>query len=311
MIDQLMALSFDELRTVYKEHLATLSISKLTQNTAAVDAFYLWRHENKQLFWKVVLDNNFEKTAKKYLSITLNRKSTGNVTTLISGYYSHLKRFRQFAFGETIILASSNSVSKKLKNTEVQIPTPCVEELEKYLEKWDKLENYHLQENALNKLFHQLCPENDKIEDVLLKCATLNDFYSTNIFSIYPVAEHIVKLNIDSRLCNGDITLVKDIQRIIIGGKERNFYSFATKYCSHHNAEEFPIYDSYVEQILVYFQKEHHFSSFKLADLKEYTVFKKALVDFRTYYGLTNYSLKQIDQYIWQLGKEYFPKKYK
>ena len=311
MIDHLKTLSFDELRTVYKEYLSTLSISKLTQNTAAVDAFYLWRHENKQLFWDVVLNNDFEEMAKKHLSATLNRKSTGNVSALVSGYYSHLKRFRQFVFGETNILTSNNDVSRKLKNARVQIPKPCVEELEKYLAKWEQLENYHLQENALNKLFHQLCPENDKIEDVLLKCATLNDFYSTNIFSIYPVAEHIVKLEIDSRLCSGDVNLVKDIQRIIIGGKERNFYSFATKYCSHHNSEDFPIYDSYVEQILVHFQKEHYFSSFKLADLQEYTIFKKALIDFRTYYGLSKYSLKQIDQYIWQLGKEYFPKKYK
>lgn len=311
MIDQLKALSLDELRTVYKEHLATLNISKLTQNTAAVDAFYLWRHENKQLFWDIVLNNDFEETARKHLSETLNQKSTGNVSALISGYYSHLKRFRQFAFGKSNVSTRDIGVSKKLKNDEIQIPTPCVEELEKYLIKWDELENYHLQENALNKLFYQLCPENNKIEDVLLKCATLNDFYSTNIFSIYPVAEHIVKLKIDSRLYSGDITLVKDIQKIIIGGKERNFYSFATKYCSHHNAKEFPIYDSYVEQILVYFQRKHHFSSFKLADLKEYTIFKKALIDFRTHYGLTKYSLKQIDQYIWQLGKEYFPKKYK
>lgn len=193
----------------------------------------------------------------------------------------------------------------------INIPKPSKEEVEKYLKLWDSLGNYVLQENSLNKLFYKTYPKNTDIDDILIKASSLNDFYSTNIFSIYPVAEHIVKLKIDSRLYSGDVTLVKDIQKIIIGGKERNFYSFATKYCSHHNAKEFPIYDSYVEQILVYFQRKHHFSSFKLADLKEYTIFKKALIDFRTHYGLTKYSLKQIDQYIWQLGKEYFPKKYK
>lgn len=299
------------MRNVYKEYLKTSNVSIATQNTALVDTFYLWRHGNKQLFWGVVLGENFEEISKEKLGTLLQQNSKGNVSNLISGYYSHLKRFRQFVFGKSNVLTHDINVPKNLKNDEIQIPTPCVEELEKYLIKWDELENYHLQENALNKLFYQLCPENNKIEDVLLKCATLNDFYSTNIFSIYPVAEHIVKLKIDSRLYSGDVTLVKDIQKIIIGGKERNFYSFATKYCSHHNAKEFPIYDSYVEQILVYFQRKHRFSSFKLADLKEYTIFKKALIDFRTHYGLTKYSLKQIDQYIWQLGKEYFPKKYK
>ena len=311
MINYLKSLSYNELRNVYKEYLKTSNVSIATQNTALVDAFYLWRHGNKQLFWDVVLGGNFEEISKEKLGTLLQQNSKGNVSNLISGYYSHLKRFRKFVFGKSNVLTHEINVPNNLKNSEIQIPTPCAEELEKYLMKWNELENYHLQENALNKLFYQLCPENDKIEDVLLKCATLNDFYSTNIFSIYPVAEHIVKLNIDSRLYNGDVTLVKDIQKIIIGGKERNFYSFATKYCSHHNAEEYPIYDSYVERILVYFQKEHHFSSFKLADLKEYTIFKKALIDFRTHYGLTKYSLKQIDQYIWQLGKEYFPKKYK
>ena len=34
------------------------------------------------------------------------------------------------------------------------------------------------------------------------------------------------------------------------------------------------------------------------------------LIDFRTFYGLDKFSLKQIDQYVWQLGKDYFPKNY-
>lgn len=104
---------------------------------------------------------------------------------------------------------------------------------------------------------------------------------------------------------------MNDIQCVTIGDKSINFYSFATKYCSHHEPEYFPIYDSYVEKILCYFQKIHRFSFFKTSDLKNYKIFKSVLEDFRKYYKLTNYSLKQIDQYLWQLGKEYFPKKYK
>ena len=34
------------------------------------------------------------------------------------------------------------------------IPTPSIDEVEKYLKKWDSLENYVLQENSLNKLFY-------------------------------------------------------------------------------------------------------------------------------------------------------------
>ena len=45
--------------------------------------------------------------------------------------------------------------------------------------------------------FFDLIPENKQIEDILIKCSTLNDFYSTNIFSIFPVAKHILQLDID------------------------------------------------------------------------------------------------------------------
>lgn len=191
-----------------------------------------------------------------------------------------------------------------------QVPIPSIAEMEKYLAKWDSFENYVMQEQALNKLFHDICPENKDIRDILLKCSTLNDFYSTNIFSIFPVAKHIFELKIDERLAAGDLALVNDIANVEIGGKKKNFYSFASKYCSHHNSGAFAIYDYYVEKCLMYFNKLNKFSDFRLQDLKDYTVFNKALVDFEEYYGLEKYSLKEIDQYLWQLGKDYFPKKY-
>ena len=45
-------------------------------------------------------------------------------------------------------------------------------------------------------------------------------------------------------------------------------------------------------------------------DLRNYTIFNKALVDFKKHYGLDEFNLKEIDQYLWQLGKEFFPNKY-
>ena len=138
----------------------------------------------------------------------------------------------------------------------------------------------------------------------------MNVFYSTNIYSIYPVAKHIHSLNIDAQLKTGDVTLIGDIQHITNNGSERNFYSFATKYCSHHNPLDYPIYDSYVDRMLRFFRELDGFSMFVNEDLKNYVRFKGILVDFQLFYGLEKYNLKQIDKYIWQLGKEYFPKKY-
>ena len=165
-------------------------------------------------------------------------------------------------------------------------------------------------DDALNKLFFELCPKNTDVINVLLKASTLNDFYSTNIFSIYPVAKHICGLDIDVRLKAGDVTLVRDIQYVTIGDTEKNFYSFASKYCSHHNPLDYPIYDSYVDEVLRYFRNRDNFSDFQNDELKDYVRFKDILIDFRGFYDLDTYNLKQIDQYVWQLGKDYFPKNY-
>ena len=127
---------------------------------------------------------------------------------------------------------------------------------------------------------------------------------------VYPVAEHILSLNLDDRLKAGDMSLVGDIQKVVIDGAEKNFYSFATKYCSHHNPSDYPIYDSYVDKVLRYFRNQDGFSDFANEDLKDYIKFKRILTDFKKFYGLDQYSMKQLDRYIWQLGKEYFPKKY-
>ena len=192
----------------------------------------------------------------------------------------------------------------------INIPIPSEKEVEKYLKKWDALENYVLQESALDKLFFHTYPHNTDINDILIKASALNDFYSTNIFSIFPVAKHILELNIDNRLQDGDETLVNDIADITISGKKKYLYSFATKYCSHHLPTVFPIYDSYVEKILLYFQKKDKFAIFKKDDLKNYKIFKNTLIKFKQFYEIDTYNLKDIDRYLWQLGKDYFPKNY-
>ena len=98
----------------------------------------------------------------------------------------------------------------------IDIPTPCKNEVEKYLKKWDSLENYVLQEKSLDKLFFITYPNNNEIEDILIKVSSLNDFYSTNIFSVFPVAKHILNLGIDNRLKSNDETLVNDIANLSI-----------------------------------------------------------------------------------------------
>ncbi len=277
---------------------------------------------NKFYIFEYVLRGKYKYLGKNYPysgKVYHTPKGTGEVE--IVGEWKNGRYFSKWGIDKAIktdnpkYTLQKSSISKAKRPSKqrkrVDVPYPSITEVEKYLVAWDKLENYYLQENALNKLFFELCPNNKDISDVLLKASTLNDFYSTNIFSIFPVAKHIVDLDIDERLQKNDETLVDDIKCININGHEKNFYSFATKYCSHHNPNAYPIYDRYVDKVLCYFRDVDGFSEFKGDELKNYKKFKQILLQFQSFYKLKSYNLKMIDKYLWQVGKKYFPTNYK
>ena len=189
-------------------------------------------------------------------------------------------------------------------------PIPSNKIVNGYLKTWATLENYTLHEKSLSLLFNELCPGNTRIENVLLKASALNDFYSTHIFDTYTVAKHIQECNIDSDLESGEIGLVNKIALVTISGKKKNFYSFASKYCSHHNPATYPIYDSYVVKMLMHFKKKDKFCRFKKDDLKKYDDFLRVIKAFKTFYRLDDFSLRKIDICLWMAGKEFFPNKY-
>lgn len=192
----------------------------------------------------------------------------------------------------------------------VNIPSPNKQIIEEYLVKWDNLEEHYIwQEKSLYKLFHEDYKNNTDLNEILIKCSCLNDFYSTNIFSIFSVAKNIYNLKIDKRLNDNDPSLVNDIAHVKINGVDKTFYSFASKYCSHHN-DEFPIYDYFVDKMLVYFKNKDKFAKFKKDDLKDYVKFRNILIEFKKFYDIEEYSLRDIDKYLWIAGKEFFPKKY-
>lgn len=183
---------------------------------------------------------------------------------------------------------------------------PSVKDAEWFLDYWKNSREASDQERALNKLFMDMCKSNECIEDILIKCSSLNDFYSTNIYDIHTVAQHILSLHIDERLKAVDLSLVNDIAHVEVNGKDHFFYSFATKYCSHHQPERFAIYDSYVEKVLLSMNKRARFYNFKQEDLKDYETYMSVIRAFQQKFGLMQYNIKQLDQYLWQLGKWYF-----
>jgi hypothetical protein len=308
-----MTYSLEEIKTAYKDYLNKQGLSRLTIQTALSDSFYIWKKRGSETFWNIIFSEDFEKLGERILLQTLREYSKGDVHTNVNSYMSHLRRFRKFLTGvptkdlQTLTPRVTLVTKNKPRKVKQDLSDPCKEQVDFYLKRWDLLEDYHLQENALDKLFFELCPGNKDIIDVLLKVAALNDFYSTHIYKVFPMAKHIVSLDIDDRLKTGDVTLVRDIQKV----NGINHYSFATKYCSHHRPLDFPIYDSFVDDVLCYFWKRDGFFGFDSSDLKDFALFKDILLAFRSFYGLEAFNLKQIDKYIWQLGKDYFPRNYK
>ena len=196
----------------------------------------------------------------------------------------------------------------------ITIEKPTNELFHKYLEKFKMDKRYYLADEAIINLFTAF-PQNKKLEDILLKISVINDLYSTNIFGTFKMAEHIQNLDIDDRLKRGDPELVNDIAkghgiRTKKNNTELNFYSFATKYCNWHNQKSYAIYDSFVEKVLLAYQKQDNFSNFIQSDLKEFKQFKNILLDFVNHYRLNSNSLKEIDKFIWIYGKEQFPANY-
>ena len=238
----------------------------------------------------------------------LRRPPSDNSIQRIVRYYKDEIAKATDGIIETIVGKPKDISQRVERKSKLNLPRPSVVEVQAYLNLWDKLDNYVKQEKALSKLFHITYPKNNSIDEVLIKACALNAFYSTNIRNIFPVAEHIVRLNIDNRLVSGDLNLVSEVAKV--DDKSNNNYSFATKYCSHHFADKYPIYDSFVHKVLVHFRKQDGFLDFKDDDLKNFDIFHKSILAFRKFYGLEVFTIKEIDRYLWQLGKKFFPKTY-
>jgi hypothetical protein len=130
------------------------------------------------------------------------------------------------------------------------VPTPSAVQVRTYLGRWRDSINGRI-DAALTTAFVAM-PRNDDVGEVAVKIAALNGLYATNIFGIVQVARHVVALDIDVDLAENtaDPELIERIANVSIGGKRRRNYSFATKYCSFHRPEVYPIFDSLVADVL-------------------------------------------------------------
>ncbi|HEB13489.1 MAG TPA: hypothetical protein ENI13_00740 [candidate division CPR3 bacterium] len=194
----------------------------------------------------------------------------------------------------------------KRKKPLLDQPTP--ELVEKYVLQFQNSERYYVSDQAIIKLFSHF-PENSHLEDILLKLSVINDLYSTNIYATFKMAKHIQRLKIDPELRKRSTAIVNKIAAFPITGKTINFYSFATKYCNWHDQNGYPIYDYFVERIIVAYRKRDQFAAFRKVDLMDYARYKNVLEQFRLFYDLQQFTFKRLDKFLWLYGKEKFPKK--
>ncbi|MDE7295936.1 MAG: hypothetical protein K2N84_01595 [Clostridia bacterium] len=162
----------------------------------------------------------------------------------------------------------------------------------------------HFQEIALRELL-KAYPGNKNYDEVLTKCAFINDMFSTHVYNeeLKEIATKISSYaEFDGKLSDGKqnelITMISKNERGIL-------LSFATKYCAVHQEKRFPIYDSLVVNALCYYQKEDNFytKGFAKKGLKDYGKYMTVYDAFISYYGLTDCSYREVDKYLWTIVK--------
>lgn len=183
------------------------------------------------------------------------------------------------------------------------IERPTLDFVSKFLARWQSSGSQGEIVKAIDRQFQQYCPQNSNLGDVILKIYSINSFYDSNCGNIKEMAQRILTLDIDNRLRENDLTLVRDIGKSLgakSADKARQKYdSFASQYCSHHMPEAYPILDlatvKYLSKLLQY----DSFSSFQKEDLSDITVLKNVLLDFQKYYSLESFSFADVSRFVW------------
>jgi len=190
--------------------------------------------------------------------------------------------------------------------TRPSLPIPTSRLVSEAIARFESDARYGPSDRVLSRVFSHH-PNNDALEDVLIKVVLLNGLYNTNVFAITDMALHIQGLAIDPELARASPDLVDNIACLEIRGKTRRHYSFATKYCSSHRPAEYPIYDSLVERLLWAYRAQYPFAQFARPDLQDYPKYVAILTKFRAYFKLQEVSFKELDKFLWFTSKDMAP----
>jgi len=186
------------------------------------------------------------------------------------------------------------------------LPHPTIHSVQKECDDFDKDDFTKNSEQALSQLIAAF-PQNTDVSQVLSKVIVLDQLYSTRIryVDLLPFARHIVASNVDSPI---EVGSPKAVELIWDCKETRQYYSFATKFCSWHNPAAYPIYDHYVDESLWAYKQQDSFYSFHRQDLYDYEKFVNIVTEFKLSYGLESFSVRDIDKFLWNVGYQLLSK---
>ena len=184
--------------------------------------------------------------------------------------------------------------------TDLLLPNPTLELVKEECAAFDEEPSTKLGEEAL-ALLRTHFPHNAKTSHVLIKALALNKLYSTRVndVDVEPLARHIAGLNIDPSLDRG---LLEVVDRIADCPKLKKYLSFASKYCSLHKPETYPIWDGNARECLWSYQLQDKFGDFQNQELWVYQKYVTIVLGFRDRYRLNCYSIRQLDKFLYRSG---------
>ena len=171
----------------------------------------------------------------------------------------------------------------------------------------NKWSEYQFEENTLNLIFDKFDNPND-LQCIFARLLALNSIYSTKLDTkkMFLLSDVIIDHTKGLNLSNFIPNLIDDIRTVFKKTYNYDPYSFVTKYFSHINEDSYPIYDSYVKTMLLWYRYEFPEFNFEISDLEDYDRFKTIVKNFIHVFEL-NCSLRQADKFLWAAGKEFLP----
>ena len=182
-------------------------------------------------------------------------------------------------------------------------------DLKRYVEAFDI--NYHKSENDILEVFKDNSHRTDVVEK---RIHLLNGFYHTRV-PVEPMQKVLISLQKSKQwvewIKNGAEEAVKEI----VERNEKNYFSFATKYCCFANSEKYPIYDSLSIKALKMLDEHKSFLDNKIdfekiRTEKEYEKYRSIVDNFMEKFKLNDIEIndkkinyKDIDKFLWLIGK--------